>query len=228
MPGFFITGTDTEIGKTFVSSLLIKGLVEENLKVIGMKPIASGAKVLDGILKNEDALSLMKASNVDVDYQTINPYVFEPAIAPHLAAEDVGIEIDLEKIKTNFKTLEGMSDLVIVEGVGGWYAPLSLSTTVADLANSLQLPVILVVGMRLGCLNHSLLTMQAIKQTGLPIAGWIANQVESNFSSVEKNISTLQQYLKDIPFLGSVPHQANISNDVPLHNVNIKRLLITL
>jgi len=175
MSGLFITGTDTEIGKTFVSSLLIKILVEEGLQVVGMKPIASGARIIDGSLKNEDALSLMQASNVDADYKNINPYIFEQAIAPHIAAEQVGIEIDLEEIKNNFVQLKNKSDVVVVEGVGGWYAPLSDSTTVADLAETLALPIILVVGLRLGCLNHALLTAQAIRQSGLPVAGWVAN-----------------------------------------------------
>lgn len=209
MSGIFITGTDTEIGKTFVSSLLIKILAEENLKVAGMKPVASGAKVIDGALKNDDALSLMQASNVDADYKIINPYVFEPAVSPHIAAEQIDIEIDLIKIKNNFEQLEKISDVVVVEGVGGWYAPLTCHTTVADLAETLKLPIILVVGLRLGCLNHALLTAQAIRQSGLPIAGWIANHVEQDFSSVEKNITTLKHYLNDFTYLGSVPYDLN-------------------
>lgn len=225
MPGFFITGTDTEIGKTFVSSLLIKILVEEDLKVVGMKPIASGAMTVDGVLKNEDALSLIEASNIEADYKVINPYVFEEAISPHLAAEQAGIEISLEKIKKDFDHLQKLSDVVVVEAVGGWYAPLSLDTTIADLAEVLKLPVILVVGLRLGCLNHSLLTMQALRQSGLPIAGWIANHVEKDFSSADKNISTLKHYLTDIPFLGSVPFQSNQDDHCIMHQLNKKMLI---
>lgn len=220
MPGFFITGTDTEIGKTFVSSLLIKLLVEEKLNVIGMKPIASGAKIIDGVLKNDDALSLIRASNVEVEYETVNPFVFEPAISPHLAAEDVGVEINLNKIKENFEQLQKLSDVVVVEGVGGWYAPLSSTATVADLAEALQLPIILVVGLRLGCLNHALLTAQAIRQTGLPIAGWVANHVTKDFSSADKNISTLQHSLNDFPFLGSIPFQTNSKATFILNHIN--------
>jgi len=225
MSGFFITGTDTEIGKTFVSSLLIKILVEEGLQVTGMKPIASGAKIVDGVLKNEDALSLIEASNIEADYKVINPYVFEDAISPHLAAEQDGTEISLEKIKNNFDVLQKLSDVVIVEGVGGWYAPLSLDTTIADLAEVLKLPVILVVGLRLGCLNHSLLTVQALRQSGLPIAGWVANHIEKDFSSADKNISTLKHYLTDISFLGSVPFQSIHDDNCNMHYIN-KKILI--
>lgn len=210
MSGFFITGTDTEIGKTFVSTLLINFFVQEGLRVIGMKPIASGAKIIDGVLKNDDALSLIEASNVITDYKNINPYVFEPAISPHLAAEQTGAKINLDKIKKNFKELEQKSDIVIVEGVGGWYAPLNVEATISDLARALNIPIIIVVGLRLGCLNHALLTVQAVQQTGLPIAGWIANYVEDNFSSAEKNIETLQARLNDIPYLGFIPN-CNVS-----------------
>lgn len=212
MSGLFITGTDTEIGKTFVCSLLIKILAEEDFKVTGMKPVASGAKNVDGVLKNEDALSLIQASNVEADYKNVNPYVFELAVSPHIAAEQVGIEIDLDKIKKHFDQLQKISDVVVVEGVGGWYAPLNCYTTVADLAETLDLPVILVVGLRLGCLNHALLTAQALRQSGLSIAGWVANHVEKDFSSAEKNIATLKHYLHDFSFLGSVSYQTNLSS----------------
>ena len=228
MSGFFITGTDTEIGKTFVASLLIKLLAQEGLNVVGMKPIASGAKMIDGSLKNDDALTLIQASNVDVDYKEINPYVFEPAISPHLAAEAAGVEIDLKKIKNNFDALQQKSDVVVVEGVGGWYAPLTSNCTVADLAEELNLPIILVVGIRLGCLNHALLTAQVIQQSGLPIAGWIANHVEKDFSVAEKNISTLKHFLNDISFLGSISYQTNIATKDPQHHINKETLINTL
>ena len=225
MSGFFITGTDTEIGKTFVSSLLIKILIEEGLTVAGMKPIASGAKITNGILKNDDALSLIEASNINADYKDVNPYVFEPAVSPHIAAEEAGVEIDLNKIKKSFESLVNKSDVVIVEGVGGWHAPLSYNCTVADLADTLQLPVILVVGLRLGCLNHALLTAQAIRQSGLTIAGWVANHVVKDFSSAEKNITTLKHFLNDIPFIGSISYQTNLKKHLPQHHLN-KQILI--
>jgi len=225
MSGFFITGTDTEIGKTFVSTLLIRVLAEEGLRVAGMKPIASGANLVDGMLQNEDALSLIEASNVITDYNEVNPYIFEEAVSPHIAAENTGVEIDLEQIKKHFELLKNKSDVVVVEGVGGWYAPLSSGTTVADLAGALQHPVILVVGLRLGCLNHAELSAQAIRQSGLPIAGWIANHVKKDFSYVEKNISTLKHTLHDFPFIGSVPFQTHLKYNKQRHHLN-KQLLI--
>ena len=225
MSGLFITGTDTEIGKTFVSSLLIKLFAEEGLKVAGMKPVASGAKMIDGSFKNDDALSLMNASNVKADYKVINPYVFENAVSPHIAAEQAEVEISVDEIKKNFELLQKKSDVVVVEGVGGWYAPITCHTTVADLAETLGLPIILVVGLRLGCLNHALLTAQALRQSGLPIAGWIANHVDNDFSSADKNISTLKHFLNDIPFLGSVPYQLNHNNNCNMHHID-KTILI--
>ncbi len=226
MSGLFVTGTDTEIGKTFVSSLLIKILAEEGLRVTGMKPVASGAKKVAGVLKNDDALFLMQASNVDADYKNVNPYVFQQAVSPHIAAEQAGVEIDLNKIKKCFEQLQTKSDVVVVEGVGGWYAPLSKYTTVADLAETLGIPIILVVGLRLGCLNHALLTAQAIRQSGLPIAGWIANHVEKDFVSAKENIKTLQHFLSDFPFIGSVPYDLNDDQvtqaDQNQPNINIK------
>ena len=227
MSGLFITGTDTEIGKTYVSSLLIKFFAEQGYKVAGMKPVASGASLVDGVLKNDDALSLMQASNIELDYKIVNPYVFEPAVSPHIAAEQAGIEVEIDKIKNNYEQLQKKSDVVIVEGVGGWYAPISCHTTVADLAESLKLPIILVVGLRLGCLNHALLTAQALRQSGLSVAGWVANHVEKDFSSAQKNISTLKHYLNDFPFLGSIAYDSNSThseqneeNSQNLHNAN--------
>lgn len=227
MPGFFITGTDTEIGKTYVSSLLINFFANNGYKVTGMKPVASGATMVEGELKNDDALSLMQASNVDVDYKTVNPYTFEPAVSPHIAAEQAGVEVEIDEIKNNYKHLQEMSDVVIVEGVGGWYAPISCHTTVADLAESLKLPIILVVGLRLGCLNHALLTAQALRQSGLTVAGWIANHVEKDFSSAEKNIETLKHYLNEFLYLGSIPFDSNAPKSdkdtlilQSLHNAN--------
>ena len=225
MSGLFITGTDTEIGKTFVSSILIKIIAEEGYKVTGMKPVASGAKNVNGILKNDDALSLIQASNVDADYNSVNPYVFEPAVSPHIAAEQAGIEINLDEIKKCFSQLQKKSDVVVVEGVGGWYAPLSTHTTVADLAESLKLPIIIVVGLRLGCLNHALLTVEAIRKSGLSIAGWVANHVEKDFSFAEKNITTLKEYFNDLPFLGLVHYQTNLNNKLHQQHLNKKTLI---
>lgn len=225
MAGIFITGTDTEIGKTYVSCLLMRSLIEEGYRVAGMKPVASGATLQDGILKNEDALSLMAASNIETEYQTVNSYVFEPAISPHLAAAKAGIEIDCKNIKINFDKLVNQSDVVIVEGVGGWYAPLTMQTTVADMAKELNIPIIIVVGLRLGCLNHALLTLQAIKQTGLTISGWVANHVSENFLSADENIETLKHFFNDIPLIANIPYQSASGATAKQDHVN-KQMLI--
>lgn len=207
MQGIFVTGTDTEVGKTFVCIQLIKILIDEGLKVSVMKPVASGATYINGHLENEDAFALMEAANISSEYHVVNPYVFAPAIAPHLAAQQAGIEIDFLKIKENYEILNKHSDVVIVEGAGGWFAPLSMQTTIADLAKALALPVVIVVGLRLGCLNHTLLTVQAIQKAGVAVAGWIANHVEVDFPCAEDNIATLKKFLADIPYLGTVPYQ---------------------
>lgn len=228
MSGLFITGTDTEIGKTFISSLLIKILVDEGLNVSGMKPVASDAKVIDGNLQNEDALTLMQAANVAVGYSQVNPYVFEAAVSPHLAAENAGVTIDFEEIKNKFNLLEEKSDVVVVEGAGGWYAPLSYTETISDLAKKLNVPIIVVVGLRLGCLNHALLTIESIRQSDMPVAGWIANHVEKNFSSAEKNIETLKLFLHDIPYLGAVSYQKNSPCTLLKHHLNKEMLIQSL
>jgi len=225
MSGIFITGTDTEVGKTVTSTQLIRLLVDEGMKVAVMKPVASGAKKVAGILKNDDALSLMQASNLQVDYEMINPYVFESAIAPHIAAQSSGIEIELDNIQKKYLQLQKVSDVVVVEGVGGWYSPLSMHSTASDLAEALSLPVILVVGLRLGCLNHALLTVQAIRQSGLKFAGWIANHIDNEFSSGDETIKTLQHYLHDISYLGTLPFYKKIENKHYSHTLN-KQLII--
>lgn len=208
MAGLFITGTDTEVGKTQVACLLIKVLAAAGYQVSGMKPVASGAHWVAQQLLNDDALRLQQSANVELDYSLINPYVFEAAISPHIAAADAGIEIALEKISDCHTQIQSQAQVVIVEGVGGWYAPLGSNCSVADLAQTLKLPVILVVGLRLGCLNHARLTMEAIQTSGLPVAGWIANQIDKDFQRVEDNLASLQQII-DAPLLGVVPFQTD-------------------
>jgi dethiobiotin synthetase len=174
--GLFITGTDTEVGKTVVATALVRAFVSRGLRVAAMKPVASGSQRTPQGLRNEDALALMAASNVAAPYERINPYCFEPAISPHIAAEEASIAIDLAHIQRNFADLAAApADYVIVEGAGGWLAPIGSRTTMKDLANALDLPVVLVVGVRLGCINHALLTKLAIESHGARFAGWIAN-----------------------------------------------------
>ena len=200
--GFFITGTDTGVGKTVCSVHLIRWLVQQAWRVAAMKPVASGAhRQADG-LRNDDALQLQAAANVALPYTTLNPYCFEPAIAPHLAAEDSSIPIDINHVHRVLQSIE--ADAVIVEGAGGWQTPLNRQESMADLAGALELPVILVVGMRLGCLNHAVLASNAIVASTLPFAGWIANHVDPHMLYADRNRSFLVDRI-GAPLLATVP-----------------------
>ena len=204
--GLFITGTDTGVGKTWISAGIMKLLKNQGQSVIGMKPIASGCKLTNAGLRNEDALILQQQSSVEIDYEQINPYAFAPAIAPHIAAEQADVTIDIQRITKNYHALSTQADRVIVEGVGGWQVPLSGNNTVADLACALDLPIILVVGMRLGCINHALLTVQSIQQSGLKLAGWIANHIDPDMEEQGQNLLSIQQRI-EAPLFGSIPFQ---------------------
>ncbi|MBI3772333.1 MAG: dethiobiotin synthase [Gammaproteobacteria bacterium] len=210
--GFFITGTDTDVGKTEISLGLIKHLQDQGMRVAAMKPIASGCTVTTEGLRNADALRLQQAASQSFPYATINPYAFEAAIAPHIAARNCDTVIDLNVITQQFKQLQQNADLVIVEGAGGWRVPINEFQDISDLAAVLQLPVILVVGMRLGCINHALLSAEAISQRGLPFWGWIANQIDPNMPALEENIATLQQRL-EAPLLGKIPYLKELTAD---------------
>src|SRR3569833_2368860 len=160
--GVFVTGTDTGIGKTVVAAGLVRGLVAQGLRVAVMKPVASGSERTPEGLRNADALALMAASNVAVPYERVNPYCFEPPVSPHIAADEAGIRIDLTKIRVDFDALVESSDWIVAEGAGGWLAPIGPGIGIRELAMALHLPVVLVVGLRLGCINHARLTKQAI------------------------------------------------------------------
>lgn len=203
--GVFVTGTDTEIGKTFCSRLLITALQQRGLRVAGMKPVASGAYFHEGRLVNDDALQLQAQSGLDHPYALVNPYVFEPPMAPHLAARRAGKVIESGPIRQAYERLQQDVDQVVVEGVGGWRVPLADGLSVSDLPHLLNLPIVLVVGMRLGCLNHTLLTMESIEKLGLKTAGWIANQVDPVFDADQENLHTLKSRL-DAPCLAHIPH----------------------
>lgn len=200
---FFVTGTDTEIGKTHVSCLLLKQCAAQGLKVIGMKPIAAGCDLVDGEWINDDVQRLVAASNVQAPMDLINPYRFKEPIAPHLAAEKVGITIEIDVIVKAFKQLQTMADIVIVEGAGGFLVPLNNDESMADLATTLSIPTILVVGMRLGCINHSLLTAEAIKARSLTLHGWVANHIDPAMDAQQENIQTITQQLGVEPILVS-------------------------
>lgn len=208
--GVFITGTDTEVGKTFVAVGIIQALVREGLRVAVMKPVAAGADPTPQGLRNADALQLMRAANVDAPYERVNPYCFPLPASPHIAARSAGIDVDLAVIKRHFEILAGDpdTDVVVVEGAGGWLAPINDSETMADIARALNLPVVLVVGLRLGCLNHALLTAQGIEASGLKLAGWIANHVQPRFEHADENVALLTRRLR-APLLASVAFDAS-------------------
>ena len=202
MKRWFITGTDTEIGKTYVASALISHLVAEGYRVAGMKPVASGCEKTASGLRNDDALRLIAASNVRMPYELVNPYCFEPAIAPHIAAREAGQVIDIERIGKLTQSIE--ADYLIVEGVGGWCVPLGEDTMLAELAKVTADEVIVVVGMRLGCINHALLTAAQIEKDGFVLKGWIANHVDPDMLAQSENLVTLQT-LMPCPLLVSLP-----------------------
>jgi dethiobiotin synthetase len=204
MSGFFITGTDTGVGKTLVAVELTRALVARGLRTAVMKPVAAGAlQTVDGP-RNDDALELLAASNVEAVYEDVNPWLLMTAASPHLAARHDGVSIGHEKIVTAYRRLAAMADLVLVEGAGGWLAPVSGTATMADVAEKLALPVIVVVGLRLGCLNHALLTREAVRSAGLPFAGWIANRMPTEMPLANANIETLASRFGVSP-LGIVP-----------------------
>jgi dethiobiotin synthetase len=205
--GWFITGTDTGAGQTRIACLLLEALAREGRRAVGMKPVASGCRETAAGLRSEDAESLLAASGGSADYAEINPYAFVPAMAPHLAARETGIEIRLEKILDNFQHLRQKAPWLVVEGVGGWEVPLGEHLTMAEVARAMRLPVILVVGLRLGCLNHALLTASAIRREGVPLAGWIANQIDPAMMHVDENIATLNERIA-APLLARFPYRS--------------------
>ena len=202
--GFFVTGTDTGVGKTLISAALVHHFAIEGYRSAGLKPVAAGCEWQDGHLLSEDVVQLVAASNVAVDLDLINPYAFAPPIAPHIAAEKAGVSIELPVIRQAYDALQADVDSVMVEGVGGFCVPLGADIDTADLAQALGLPVLLVVGMRLGCINHALLTLQAIQARGLRLSGWVANCIDPEMAALDDNIAALRQRLP-APCLGIVP-----------------------
>jgi len=206
MKGYFITATDTDAGKTFVSAALLAAAGQQGLRTAALKPVAAGAVHTAAGWRNDDALRLMAAANTPFPYHWVNPVCLEPAIAPHIAARDEGVELSAERVKEAcLPVLESDIDWLLVEGAGGWRVPLNAQETVADLARAFGFPVILVVAMRLGCINHALLSAEAILADGLELAGWVANSPSPLMARYGDNIETLKQHL-DAPLLGEVPH----------------------
>jgi dethiobiotin synthetase len=205
MNSFFITGTDTEVGKTHVTCLLLKFLTQHQRSAIGFKPIAAGAEEAFGQLVNEDALNIMESSNVHAKYKQINPICFEPPIAPHIAAQRVNKVITQIELNHHYKEILSVgAEFTLVEGAGGWSLPINDTEYLSDWVKAREIPVILVVGMKLGCLNHTLLTIQALKAQGVKCAGWVANEIDPNMSEFDANLESLKQRI-DVPLLAISP-----------------------
>lgn len=205
MTGFYITGTDTGIGKTVASTALLHALRSQGLRAVGMKPVASGCERSEAGWRNEDALALLAASDPKPAYDDLNPYALPLPLAPELAAREAGVEIEPEALVSAFHRLRAIADAVVVEGVGGWSAPLSATLDQEDLVRLLRLPVVMVVGMRLGCLNHARLTARAIAADGCELVGWIANHVDPDMQRQDENFELLRQRLH-APCWGRLPH----------------------
>lgn len=212
---FFISGTDTDVGKTYVSDLLLRTLAQAGKSTLGFKPISAGCEQTPSGLRNEDALILQAAGSVRAEYDDINPIAFAPAIAPHIAAEQAGESIELSKLQTHYEKMQSyQADVLLIEGAGGWRLPLNRKGNyLSDFVLQNQLPVILVVGMRLGCLNHAMLTVQAIERDGLTCVGWIANQLSDDMPVYAENLATLRDIMP-APLIAEVPyHSAGKDND---------------
>jgi len=212
---YFITGTDTNVGKTFVACALLHKFVVSGVQAVGMKPVAAGVEIQNPTTlesNNEDVLLLRASGNLAVAPELDNPYLMQEAMAPHIAAQHEGKKIDIEHIANCFDQLRAQADVVIIEGAGGFLVPLNDTQDSGDLAVRLGTPLILVVGMRLGCLNHALLSQEAILARGLRLAGWVANQIEPHMIGLQENIATLKTRIK-APLLGTIPYQSTEASD---------------
>jgi dethiobiotin synthetase len=205
MTAFFITGTDTEIGKSLSSAALLQAFAAQGKKVAGMKPVAAGAVWAGEHWHNDDVALITAASNVAIAPELVCPYLLHEAVAPHIAAAGEGISFDLTHIASCLQQIRAQTEVTIVEGVGGFRVPLTDAQDTADLAVQLGLPVILVVGMRLGCISHAMLTVEAIQARGLKLAGWIANQIDPGMRHTAANLQTLKTRIP-APLLGHIPH----------------------
>ena len=202
--GYFITGTDTNVGKTWATIAIMQYFKNRGKSVLGMKPVASGCFMHEGQLKNSDALMIQDHASLLLDYHLINPYAYEQAVSPHIAG--VHNPVNFDKLLMGFEQLKNLVEVVVVEGAGGWYSPLHQHHSVSDLAKILNVPVILVVAIRLGCINHASLTQLAINQSGLDFAGWIAVATDPDMLCAEQNILTLKDRM-DVPLLGVLPYR---------------------
>lgn len=224
---YFVTGTDTDAGKTSVAAGLLFAVKQQQFSTLAMKPIASGCAVTAQGLRNSDALALMAHSTVKLPYSQVNPYAFAPAIAPHIAAQEAGVELCVTDLDQAAQVvLLQQADFTLIEGAGGWRVPISTTEFLSDLAIALKLPVILVVGVKLGCINHALLTAQAIQSDGLELAGWVANVVDPHCARLTENLATLKQQML-APCLATVPYLPLASAEaVAVHMQQVTQYLV--
>lgn len=222
---FFIAGTDTDAGKTLVTTGLLTAANRKGMRTIGLKPVAAGCEQTPDGLRNSDALQLQQAASVKLSYEQINPIAFEPPIAPHIAAEQEGRALTADRLAAYCRgAMMQPADLVLVEGAGGWRVPLSMRESLARLPQLLELDVILVVGMKLGCINHAILTAEAIARDGLRLAGWVANHVDPEMACPEENLATLERLFR-APLIGRVPWLEQPSVDAVADCLDLSKLL---
>lgn len=217
---YFVTGTDTEIGKTLTSAALLYALSQRGLRVVGMKPVAAGASLIDGVWHNDDVDMLQAASSIKANADLVSPYLMQAAAAPHIVAMQENVSISDTHIQTCYTQLQQQSDAVIVEGVGGFCVPLTATFDTAQMAQQFALPVIMVVGMRLGCINHALLTAEAINARGLKLVAWVANTTQAKMSYFEENVQALKDRLP-APLLGIIPSLADPSAQAAASYLNL-------
>lgn len=222
MPGLFVTGTDTNVGKTLVSAAMLRAMRDLGLRGVGMKPVAAGAEPAGSAWVNEDVVELGRASALEAPDELVNPYLFREAIAPHIAAERKGVRIEIPRIVDAYERLAGLADWVVVEGAGGFRVPLDDRHDGADLAVALALPVVLVVGMRLGCINHALLSAEAVGARGLKLAGWVANRVAPEMAAFDANLASLESRLP-APCLAVIPWLTGDRRDQAARSLSPRR-----
>lgn len=225
---FFIAGTDTDAGKTVITAGLLAAANQRGLRTMGLKPVAAGCEQTDEGLRNSDALLLQQTASVSLSYDQVNPVAFAPPIAPHIAAVDAGRQLSADRLAAFCRgTLMQPADLALIEGAGGWRVPLNQREMLSALPKQLNCPVILVVGMKLGCINHALLTAEAIARDGLKMVGWVANLIDPKMNSYQENLATLEGFFR-APLLGEVPHLAAPTPDNIAHYLNLDHLELNI
>lgn len=222
---FFIAGTDTDVGKTVVAAGILEAANQQQLTTVAVKPVSAGCQVTEEGLRNSDAVLLQKTASIKLSYEQVNPVAFEPPIAPHIAAEQEGRRLDADRIAALCRgVMMQPADFMVIEGAGGWRVPLNNRETLAAVPKKLQTPVILVVGMKLGCISHTLLTVESIVRDGLPLAGWVANCIDADMDCYAENLQTLKNMLS-APLIAEIPYSADCSPEHIAQFVDIPLLL---